>query len=175
MGIKRRSNTFPSDFSSSFSIFIHPSFPHLSSYYIQPPLQKKKSHILRHSGTFPSYRAPIRVRDTNKNFIASLPIVSSQTSLTHTTLQLYLPPPPRIRHRSSSTLQTFKYALNTNPPCTLPSLPPSCHARKITLLLPSYGTSSPICPPHRPNTNARLQRQHLGRAIFDIWQPKWRR
>lgn len=42
MGIKRRSNTFPSDFSSSFSIFIHPSFPHLSSYYIQPPLQKKK-------------------------------------------------------------------------------------------------------------------------------------
>lgn len=178
MGIKRRSNTLPSDFSSSsFSIFIHLSFPHLSSYYIQSkPKTTRNSHILRHPGTFPSYRASIRVRDTTKNFIASLPITSSQISLSHTLpCSFIFHPSPRLRHRSSSILQTFKYAFNTNPQCTLPSLPPSCHVGKITLLLPSYGTPSPICPPHHLTTNARIQRQHLGRSIFDIRQPKWRR
>ena len=53
MGIKRRSNTFLSDFSSSsFSIFIHPSFPHLSSYYIQPPPPPQKKKI--------TYTPPLR-------------------------------------------------------------------------------------------------------------------
>lgn len=126
MGIKRRSNTLPSDLSSSsFSIFIHLSFPHLSSYYIQPKTKtKQKSYILRHSGTFPSYRASIRVRDTTKNFIASLLIISSQISPTQTALQLHLPPQSRIPHRFSSILQTFNMpsTQTLNAPCH-PSLP----------------------------------------------------
>lgn len=178
MGIKRRSNTLPSDFSSSsFPIFIHLSFPHLSSYYIQ---SKPKTNQKFTYTPPPRYLPVLPCFYPSQSYHQELHRLTAHhlkpnLSLTHTALQLYLPRQPRIRHSSSSILQTFKYAFNTNPQCTLPSLPPSCHVRKITLLLPSYGTPSPICPPHHLTTNARIQRQHLGRSIFDIRQPKWRR
>lgn len=177
MGIKRRSNTLPSDLSSSsFSIFIHLSFPHLSSYYIQPKTKNKTKIIytppLRYLPVLPCFYPSQRYHQElhrltahhlkpNLSYTNCL-AASSSTPVPHSS-QIFFNP------------SNIQYAFNTNPQCTLPSLPPSCHVRKITLLLPSYGTPSPICPPHHLTTNARIQRQHLGRSIFDIRQPKWRR
>lgn len=133
MGIKRRPNTFHSNFSSSsIPIFSHPSFPHLPSYYIQP--ERKNPHILRHSGTFPSYCASIRVRDTSKRFTAPLPIVSSQPSLSHTALRLYLASTPdpafvqdlvqSFKHSNMPSTQTLRAPSHPSLPLTMPGKSP---------------------------------------------------
>ena len=165
LGIKRSPSTHLSDSSSSSSPIFIPSqflypaqefFFFLIKTYTPPPLRY-----------LPVLQCFYPTQTYHQDFIASLPI-ALKPYISHTLPYAPAHPTPPISHRSSSTLQTFKHAFNTNPQCPLASLPPSCHARKITLLLPSYGTPGAICTPHHLTTDAWVQRQHLGRAILDI-------
>lgn len=124
---------------------------------------KKLIYSATHSGTFPSYKCFYPTQTSHQDFITSLPHCLITILLSHSLP--FASPKPQIVFNPKNV---HKHAFNTDPQCPLASLPPSCHEWKIALLLPYNSTPGPICTPHHLTADARVKRQHLGGAIFDI-------